>query len=169
MTGCQSYREGCCGCCVNMRWRPERVHAYVAANTQTFKARVGGASRPRFADLVRIHWQRGGWQEHLLVTLLAPLTLGITAWIWMRYYGSCCFAGYLDDTGRVGCLIHPARVGEPDLRRHAFPLVLVLGCNRKLRCPMLDQDQADLATGWLETSRRGFASLHRGFRQNGQN
>lgn len=162
MTNCQSYKEGCCGCCVNMRWHPQRVQAFVAENSRIFREQVPGSSRPGFWVLVRIHWSRGGWRDHLLASVLAPLTLGLSAWIWMRYYGSCCFSGTLDDSGRVGCLIHPARVGLPDLRRHAFPLIPVLGCNRQLLCPMLDQKPADQGSGWITTSRRGFQSLHPG-------
>ena len=171
MTECQSFRQGCCGCCVNMRWRPERVRRFIRGNTEAFARAIirknvangVGAPplRPRFLDLVQIHWRRGGWRDHLLVTVLAPLTLGFTAWIWMRFYGSCCFAGYLDsESGRVGCLIHPAREGAPDLRRHAFPMIPVLGCNRALRCPMLDQPSPDLAAGWDTVSRAGFQCLH---------
>jgi hypothetical protein len=143
-----------------MRWRPERIRAFLEENTRAFNA-VSANRRPRFKDLVRLHWSRGGWRDHLLVTVLAPLTVGFTAWVWMRFYGSCCFAGYLDvASGRVGCLIHPARVGDPDLRRHAFPLVPILGCNRGLRCPMLEQTPGDLDTGWEGVSGAGFRSLH---------
>lgn len=159
MIHCQSFSQGCCGCCVNMRWRPERVLAYLAENTRAFR-QVTGTSRPGFARLVRLHWRRGGWRDHLMVALLGPLTLGVTAWLWMRFCGSCCFAGILEEqTGRAGCLIHPARVGDPDLRRHAFPLVLVLGCNRQLRCPMLDAAAPDLTRPLIPTSQAGFKSL----------
>ncbi len=51
-----------------------------------------------------------------------------------------------EQTGRVGCLIHPLRVGSPDLRRFAFPFVPTLGDDRALRCPMLDNDTTDF--GW---------------------
>lgn len=133
---------------------------FLATNTRVFAER--NSRRPRLMDLVRIHWKRGGWRDHLLTTLLAPVTVGFTAWIWMRFYGGCCFAGYLDETsGRVGCLIHPARVGEPDLRRHAFPLVPVLGCNRALRCPMLEAPAPDLSADADTVSRAGFLSLRR--------
>ena len=160
MIECQSFRQGCCGCCVNMRWAPDRIRAFLKNNTQALNE-VAGSLRPRFCDLIRIHWRRGGWRDHLLVSVLAPLTVGFTAWVWMRFYGSCCFAGYLDEaSGLVGCLIHPARVGGPDLRRHAFPLIPVLGCNRGLRCPMLDQTPADLDADWSTVSRAGFRSLH---------
>ena len=161
MTTCQSFRQGCCGCCVNMRWDDARVAAFLQANTRAYAGTVSGP-RPRFRDLIRIHWRRGGWKDHLLMTLLAPLTLGLTAWFWMRTLGSCCYAGILDaETGRAGCLIHPARVGEPDLRRHAFPLVPVLGCNRGLRCPMLDGPPPDPEAGLIEVSRAGAFSLRR--------
>lgn len=94
------------------------------------------------------------------MTLLAPLTLGLAAWYWKRRMGSCCFAGFLDRaSGRVGCLIHPARAGTPDLRRHAFPLIPTLGCDRALRCPMLDAENPDPDLDWLTVSRRGAASL----------
>ena len=161
MTNCQSFRQGCCGCCVNMRWSPKRVLAFLDANSRLFADECPSA-HPRFRDLVRVHWRRGGWRDHLMVTLLGPLTLGFTAWLWMRFYGSCCFAGMLDSaTGRAGCLIHPRRVGEPDLRRHAFPLIPLLGCNRQLRCPMLDSLSPDLSLGLIPASRAGFISLRK--------
>ncbi len=158
---CQSFREGCCGCCVNMRWRPERVRAFVAANTEAAQRIFPNGRRPRYRDLVRLHLARGGLADHLLMGLLAPLTLGLAAWLWQRRYGSCPFAGYLDEgRQRVGCLIHPLRVGEPDLRRHAFPLVPTLGCNRRLRCPLLDAPAPHLDADWAAASRAGYASLH---------
>jgi len=53
--------------------------------------------------------------------------------------GSCRFAGLIDEAGRGGCLIHPARAGEPDLRRRAFPFIPTVSCDRAFRCPALDQ------------------------------
>ena len=144
-----------------MRWQPDRIAAFLDANTRAADRLFRPGVRPRLRDLVRLHLARGGWRDHLLAVWLVPLTFGLSAWYWKRCYGSCCFAGCLDRAeGRVGCLIHPARVGEPDLRRHAFPLVPTLGCNRALRCPMLDSagappDDAD----WLTASRAGAASL----------
>jgi len=142
-----------------MRWAPERLTDYLAANTRAVEAARGGG-RPQWRDLVRVHLARGGWRDHLLAVWLVPLTFGMSAWLWRRRYGSCCFAGYLDRAaGRVGCLIHPARLGEPDLRRHAFPLVPTLGCDRALRCTMLDAVGVSPDAGWLEVSRTGSASL----------
>ena len=159
---CQSFRQGCCGCCVNMRWRPERIAAFLEANTRAAERCFPPGARPRMRDLVRVHMARSGWREHVLAVWLVPLTLGLSAWFWKRRYGSCCFAGYIDRAaGRVGCLIHPARVGEPDLRRHAFPLVPTLGCDRALRCPLLDAGSAAPDADWLTVSRAGAASLRR--------
>lgn len=158
---CQSYRQGCCGCCVNMRWGDAKIAAFLEANTRAAEQLFPPhGARPRYRDLVRAHLRRGGWRDHLLMTLLAPLTLGLAAWYWKRRMGSCCFAGFLDRaSGRVGCLIHPARAGTPDLRRHAFPLIPTLGCDRALRCPMLDAENPDPDLDWLTVSRRGAASL----------
>ena len=157
---CQSYRQGCCGCCVNMRWHPERIAAFLDANTRAAEAFFRPGVRPRLRALVRAHLARGGWRDHLLAAWLVPVTLGLSAWFWKRRYGSCCFAGYLNrDEGRVGCLIHPARAGTPDLRRHAFPLIPTLGCNRALRCPMLDAGGVSPEADWLTASRAGAASL----------
>ena len=159
---CQTYRQGCCGCCVNMRWRPARIEAWLDANTRAAEALFPAGRRPGRRDLVRLHLARGGWRDHLLTLWLAPLTLGLSAWFWKRRYGSCCFAGWLDRAGgRVGCLIHPARVGAPDLRAHAFPLVPTLGCARELLCPMLRAGEVSPDAGWLEVSRTGAASLSR--------
>ncbi len=157
---CQTFRQGCCGCCVNMRWRPERIAAFLDANTRAAERLFPAGKRPSPRDLVRLHLASGGWRDHLLTVWLVPLTLGLSAWFWKRRYGSCCFAGYLSRAeGRVGCLIHPARVGEPDLRRHAFPLVPTLGCDCEMRCPMLHGGGVAPDAGWLEVSRAAAASL----------
>lgn len=158
--GCQTFPQGCCGCCVNMRWRPERLRAFLAANTAA-AARVFPDERPpSYRHLVRLHMLRGGAWDHLLLGLLAPLTLGLSVWLWARRFGSCRFAGYLDENGRVGCLVHPARVGgRRDLRRHAFPLILLVSCNRQLFCSMLSR--ADWTWDWHAASRAGFQSLRR--------
>jgi len=141
-----------------MRWHPDRLAAWLDANTRLAEELLG--SRPRLRDLIRFHLARGGWRDHLLALWLVPPTFGLSAWFWKRRYGSCCFAGYLDRaTGRVGCLIHPARLGEPDLRRRAFPLVPTLGCDTALRCPMLDGEALTTDADWLTASRAGSASL----------
>jgi hypothetical protein len=143
-----------------MRWRPERIEAFLDANTRAAERLFRPGVRPRLRDLVRFHLACGGWRDHLLAVWLVPLTVGVSAWFWKRQYGSCCFAGYLDRAeGRVGCLIHPARVGEPDLRRHAFPLIPTLGCNRALLCPMLGAGGVPPEADWLTASRAGAASL----------
>jgi hypothetical protein len=160
---CQTFRQGCCGCCVNMRWRPERIAAFLDANTRAAEQIFRPGVPPGPADLRRLHWARGGWRDHLLAFWLVPLTLGLSAWLWKRRYGSCCFAGYLDRAeGRVGCLIHPLRVGGAgDLRAHAFPLIPTLSCDRALRCPMLDAAGVSPAWDWLTASRAGAASLRK--------
>ena len=158
---CQTFKQGCCGCCVNMRWQPERIAAFLDANTRAAERLFAAGGRPRFGDLVRLHLSRGGCRDHLLAAWLVPLTFGLSAWFWKRCYGSCCFAGYLNRSeGRVGCLIHPLRVGgSGDLRKHAFPLIPTVGCNRALRCPMLDAGGVSPESDWLTASRAGDASL----------
>ena len=158
---CQTFKQGCCGCCVNMRWQPERIAAFLDANTREAERVFRTGQRPRYRDLVRLHLARGGWRDHLLAAWLVPLTFGLSAWFWKRRYGSCRFAGYLNrQEGRVGCLVHPLRVGGPgDLRRHAFPLIPTLGCDRALRCPMLDAEGVSPGADWLAASRAGAASL----------
>lgn len=154
---CQSFRQGCCGCCVNMRWSDTRIMEYLAHNTREFVAMVTCGRRPCFMELVKVHLRCGGWADHLLAFWLAPLTLGVSAWVWKRWWGSCSFAGFIDPaSGRVGCLIHPELQGYPDLRRRAFPLIPTLGCNRKLRCSMLQEGTADREAGVLDVSRQGF-------------
>ncbi len=161
---CQDFKQGCCGCCINMGWCKGRMERYMTANTvlvdRILKNREGDL---RLRDLVCIHLQRDGWADYLLALILVPLTLGLSAFLWKRVYGSCCFAGYLNkEEGRVGCLIHPLRVGgEVDLRKHAFPLVPTLNCNRELRCPQLDNPEIPLETGWYDASVSGARSLRR--------
>jgi len=136
---------------------------YLEANTAAAVRVVPGGGRPRFRDLVRWHWRRGGFWDHLLLVWLVIPTFGLSALIWRRRFASCPFAGYLEEgSDRVGCLIHPERVGRPDLRRYAFPLVPTAGCNRNLRCPMLDETLPDENTPYLDVSRAGFKSLRAG-------
>ena len=160
---CQSFRQGCCGCCVNMRGQQVRIAAFLAANTAAAARLLPPDRPPRYRDLVRLHIARGGLIDHLLACWLVPLTFGLSALLWRRLFGSCRFAGFIDSDGeRVGCLIHPLRLGgSKDLRRHAFPLVPTLGCNRSLICPMLVQHSMPTDTGWPEASRAGAASLRK--------
>lgn len=160
---CQTFRQGCCGCCVNTRWKPARLAAFLEANTRAAERIFPSGATPGRRELVRLHLARGGWRDHLLACWLVPLTFGLSAWFWKRRYGSCCFAGYLDRaTGRVGCLIHPRRLGGmTDLRAHAFPLIPTLSCDRSLRCPMLDAGEASPDMDWLTASRAGADSLKR--------
>lgn len=155
---CQSFRQGCCGCCINMRWSDSKILSFLEANTEA-ASRIFRNRTVRFRDLVRLHWSRKGWLDHLLAFWLVPLTFGLSALLWRRFWGSCQFAGLLDPTtGRVGCLIHPLRIGQPDLRKHAFPLIPTLGCDRELMCPMLRDPNANLGLGVLEVSRKGARS-----------
>lgn len=160
MINCQSFRQGCCGCCVNMRWKDEKIRRFLSANTATAKRILPAGKRPRFSDLVKMHLLRGGWLDHFLMTILVAPSFGLSALIWRRFYGSCCFAGYIDEEdGRAGCLIHPALRGRPDLRSNAFPLVPVLGCDRELRCAMLEDAGIDLSEGLFAVSRRASAGV----------
>lgn len=159
---CQSFVQGCYGCCVNMRWNDRRVRAFLEDNTRVFHKFFPAGSRPGLMGLARLHLARGGFWDHLLMVLLVMPTFGLSAWLWQRWFGSCPFAGLIDaDTRRAGCLIHPLRIGAPDLRRHAFPLVFTLSCNRGLRCPMLDAEGLHLDAEHLAVSRQGFQSLRR--------
>jgi len=144
-----------------MRWSPERIASFLTANTRVANRLLPTDKPPRHRDLVRLHLARGGLLDLLLACWLVPLTLGLSAWLWKRFCGSCRFAGFINlDGQRVGCLIHPLRLGgAKDLRRHAFPLVPTLGCDRNLICPMLAQHSMPPETGWPEASRAGAASL----------
>ena len=147
-----------------MGWSRGRMERYMSANTELidrFLERRDGKLRMR--DLIAVHLRRGGVADYLLALIFVPLTFGLSALVWKRLFGSCCFAGYLDrEEGRVGCLIHPLRVGgDADLRKHAFPLVPTLRCDRQLRCPQLDDPQIPLDTGWYDASVKGARSLGR--------
>ena len=159
---CQTFRQGCVGCCVNMRWKPARVLKYLEANTAAAETLFPQGGRPGRRELARMHRMRGGWLDFTLAVLLVMPTFGLSAFLWRRYWGSCCFAGYLNRAdGRVGCLVHPARAGGPDLRRLAFPWAPTLGCDRTLRCPMLADPDANPVWGAITASREGYRSLHR--------
>jgi hypothetical protein len=143
-----------------MRWNDEKIIGYLTANTAVADKVLGGLARPGLWTLIKLHWMRCGWLDHLLAGWLIFPTFGVSAWIWKRWGGSCCFAGFIErDSGRVGCLLHPARYGNPDLRRHAFPLLPTVDCNRALLCPMLNTDEADLLADAIAVSRRGADSL----------
>lgn len=145
---------------MNMKWSAERILRYLGDNTRVIAEVFPESGRPGLWDLVRVHWRRGGAWDHMLMGLLVMPTFGLSALIWRWTRGSCCFAGFLDESsGRVGCLIHPERMPGTDLRRHAFPLVPTLKCNRKLRCWMLKDGPADRALDAIATSRKGYESL----------
>lgn len=157
---CQTFPEGCVGCCVNMHWDDSRIRGYLSRNTE-LAATFLPAGRPiLYWRMVKFYYRRGGWLDMLLTALLVLPTAGLSALWWHRRIGSCPFAGYLDNSRkRAGCLIHPARVGLPDARRHAFPLLPLVKCNRQLRCPALDNPETNWSTELLQTSRIGQASL----------
>jgi len=162
---CQDFKEGCCGCCVNMRWSEQRLGDFLSKNTEAVDQMITRRGKAlRVIDLVAVHLKRGGGRDFLLAFILVPFTFGLSALYWKRRYGSCCFAGWLDrEKRRVGCLIHPARLGGADLRRHAFPLVPTLSCDREMRCLLLNNAAAEqLELEWFELSRRGAESLKRG-------
>lgn len=159
---CQDYKQGCCGCCVNMQWSEQKIADFLSANTAIVDALIQRRGRElRVRDLIHVHLRRGGWHDYLFAFILVPLTFGLSAVFWNRRYGSCCFAGWLnEEEGRVGCLIHPARLGGADLRKHAFPMVPTLSCDREMRCPMLDNSTpAHMTLGWFEISRAGAKTL----------
>jgi len=161
---CQDFPEGCCGCCVNTRLPRGTLEEILRKNTLNGSRIVGSGGPPRFWDLVKWHFRSGGFWDHLLCFWLVGPTLGLSAWIWARRLGNCCFAGFLDGERRVGCLVHPKRIGARiDFRRYAFPLVPTLRCNRALRCGYLSlQDGEGVDTdGWYEVSRRAAATLRR--------
>jgi hypothetical protein len=150
-----------------MRWSDGRITDWLTANTQARDRWVGRTAEPRFGDLVRWHGARGGFWDHLLAFWLVMPTFGLSAWAWRRWRGSCVFAGFLEPgSRRVGCLIHPQQAGAwgtetpgRDLRRHAFPGIPTLGCNRNLRCRRLDDPTTAWTDGFLDASRKGAASL----------
>lgn len=159
---CQSFCQGCVGCCVNMRWPDARVLRFLKRNTREAATVFPAQGRPSFSHLVRLHWRRGGFWDHLLMFWLVIPTFGLSALVWRQRFASCCFAGYIEEeSGRVGCLIHPLKVGGRDLRRHAFPLVPTASCNRELICPMLRRNSIDNTLSNVAASREGFRSLQK--------
>ncbi|MDD2599987.1 MAG: hypothetical protein PHO37_12295 [Kiritimatiellae bacterium] len=162
---CQDFKQGCCGCCVNTHWSEQRIADFLSANTVAVDALIRRRGHElRVRDLIQIHLRRGGWRDYLFAFFLVPFTFGLSAVLWNKRYGSCCFAGWLNqEEQRVGCLIHPARLGGADLRKHAFPMVPTLSCDREMRCPMLDDPTPrQMTLGWFELSRMGAKRLKRG-------
>lgn len=158
---CQWFSSGCVGCCINRRWSEGRLLKYLRDNSN-LAVQLWEGGRPRWWQLAVFHAKRGGWNDLLWCLLLVMPTFGLSAWYWRHRWGNCCFAGIIDETDcRVGCLIHPARYGMPDLRRHAFPLVLTVSCDRNLRCSMLDDINCDRSLGWYDVSRRGALSCRK--------
>ena len=157
---CQDFAEGCVGCCVNMRWTDERITRYLSTNTGLVQDYLCTEAGVTYWSMMRYYFRRGwGWDLLLTFIMVIP-TFGVSAVLWQRFWGSCPFAGYLDERHqRGGCLIHPARIGGADRRQHAFPLLPFVKCNRMLRCPALDSDTIDLGMGLLQASRRCCQSL----------
>jgi hypothetical protein len=146
-----------------MKWSDNKIFRYLERNTRFINSLLAPGRRPSFLELVKIHLSRGGWIDHLMTFWLVPPTFGLSAWLWNRYFGSCVFAGFIDpEARRVGCLIHPALRGAPDLRRHAFPLIPTLGCNRALRCPMLASPNHEFDADFIVTSQRNWRSIKDG-------
>lgn len=151
---CQTFSEGCIGCCANPRWSEKRLRDYLEDNTRQAERMGWSARRPRYWEMIWHHWRRGGWIDHILLVWLPGLTLGISVWLWLRYWGQCSYAGFIDSgRRRVGCLIHPMRVGVPDARGHAWPLVVSVRCNTAYRCELkMRRENA----GWYEVTFAGF-------------
>jgi len=161
---CQDFKQGCCGCCVNMSWSEEQLHEFLCRNTDAVDDVISQRGNElSLRDLVKVHLNRGGWHDYLLALILVPLTFGLSALFWKRRYGSCCFAGWLNKKEqRVGCLIHPLRLGGEDLRKHAFPLVPTLSCDREMRCPVLkNASEEHFRMEWFDISLAGAESLKR--------
>jgi len=157
---CQSFRQGCAGCCLNMRWQEEKLRRFLERNTEAAERILPRGGRPGFLRLARLHLARGGLLDHVLAFWLIAPSFALSVLAWRRFSGSCRFAGFIDKrAGRVGCLIHPARLGTPDCRRHAFPMIPTVECDTRMRCPMLKAGDADLSAGWFQASRRGAESL----------
>ncbi len=155
---CQTFKEACCGCCVNMKFSRQKLTGILTRNTEVGR-RVMTDGRITVRRLVKWHWLRGGFWDHLLALWLPGPTLTLSAWIWKARRGCCPFAGFLrDDPIRVGCLVHPlvTRDGR-DWRRWAFPLVPTLRCERDLRCGLLlnGADDAVRDGDWYAVSRAG--------------
>lgn len=102
----------CLGCCVNDNAARSRVEAALVRNRQLFD-RISTAPVLLRRAVLRHNVASQGWATYLLAGVLAPLTLGLTLWIWWRWmYVACPFAGYLArERGEAGCLIHPRRRG----------------------------------------------------------
>lgn len=157
---CQSFRQGCVGCCLNMRLPEEKLRRFLERNTEAAERILSRGGRPGLFRLARLHLARGGLLDHALACWLVAPTFALSVIAWHRIFGSCRFAGFIDRrAGRVGCLIHPARLGTPDCRRHAFPLIPTVECDTRMRCPMLKSEAPDLSAGWFEASRSGAESL----------
>lgn len=151
---CQSFPEGCVGCCVNMLWSDKRIRQYLQKNTEFYEKYLPQTGQLSYWSMVCFYFRRGALLDGLLTVALLLPTFGISAVLWKRFLGSCPFAGYLDASGkRAGCLIHPARVGLPDARRHAFPMLPLIKCNRLLRCPALDNPESNWSMELLQASR----------------
>ena len=157
MHSCQDFPQGCCGCCVNTRRSRAVLERELLANTR-LGAEVLGGLPFGWRSLLRWHWARGGLWD---LFWLAPVTLGISVWCWWRWRGVCCYAGYLNaQQNRVGCLIHPLRIGDgKDWRRHAFPLVPTVRCDCGMLCGALyDEGPVPPDEDWYATSRRTSAT-----------
>lgn len=162
---CISFYHGCVGCCMNMRWSDEKIVKWVKDNTEYAESHPSrNGSRPTFRELAVWHWHRGGFPDFILAFVLAIPTCGISVWLWRRFRGSCPFAGYVDeDRRKAGCLIHPERLGLPDLRVYAFPLLPLVWCNTTLECPAWNAG-IPMNLSLPETSRQAYRARRKGVR-----
>ena len=152
---CQDFKQGCCGCCVNTRWNRGRIERYLMANTVAMERILEKRENvPRLRDLLLIHLLRGGLYDYCLAFILVPFTVGLSALIWKKWFGSCCYAGFINkEEQRVGCLIHPLRIGGSfDWRRRAYWLVPTLKCDREMICPALRNHNVALDLDWYDVS-----------------
>ncbi len=159
---CQSFREGCVGCCINTRWSPRRQTRYLSQNTDALQPWLDQHRRPSRRDITHLHRSRGGLYDHLLMFWLVLPTLGLSIWVWRRWFGGCAFAGFLSRSPtRVGCLLHPAHWGQDcaDIRRWAFPWVPTLFCNRTFECPGLRAPSPVLECSYIEAGTRNAATF----------
>jgi len=154
---CQSFMEGCCGCCLNMKHTREKLTRVLWRNTKAMERVMSKGGHLSVRRLIRWHWACGGFWDHLLACWLAGPTLAFSAWMWHRFFGCCAFAGFLSQYPiRVGCLIHPLAINDGrDWRRWAFPLVPTLSCARDLRCGLLLGKTTETLAGkdWYAASR----------------
>jgi|GEM_PF-6866716 len=115
VTLCQYAEYSCGGCCINLYENSKRLLTYVKENTLCFKEFFKA-----YKD-ISPHLLKEYYFSRISKSKKRDLSF---------FQNNCIYLGYIDDKERIGCLIHPARLGGIEIRHLAFNSF----CNPRAKC-----------------------------------